>query len=80
MSDLLRMDYINSLPQPLMAREFDGSEWPVDVIDVQTGCMRLDICGKIQHTHISNFSKFIDQDGNEHDVDTFYSDFEESSP
>ena len=40
MVDILRMDYINSLPQPFIARFYGGSEWPVYDIEVQTGLLR----------------------------------------
>lgn len=71
------MDYINSLPQPFMARMYgNGGEWPVESIDVETGLMRLDICGLPQMAHIDDFSAFIDESGKEHQAETFYSDYE----
>lgn len=71
-SDLLRMDYINSLPQPFVARMFGGAEWEVADIDVETGLMRILVCGKIQPTHIGEVSHFRDMDGAVHSADSFY--------
>ncbi len=76
MSDKLRMDYINSLPQPFIARLCGGSEWPVHDIDVETGLIRLDVMGKLDVSHIGNVREFVDADWQTHDPDTFYSDWE----
>ena len=75
-SDKLRLDYINSLPQPFIARMYGGSEWPVYDIDVGTGLLRLDVIGKLDISHIGNVREFVDANGDIHDVDTFYSDYE----
>lgn len=72
MGDLLRLDYINSLPQPFIATMIGGSRWPVHDICVETGLMRLDVCGKLDVTHISDVRSFTDCDGGEHDPDSFY--------
>lgn len=72
MNDLLRMDYINSLPQPFIIQQYDGWKWPLESIDVETGCLRFDVCGKLQVSHISDVRLFIDADGCEHDPDDFY--------
>ena len=52
MSDLLNMEFINSLPQPLLMQEWgsrgDDWLWPVESIDVQSGIMRIDVCGMLQ--------------------------------
>lgn len=53
-----------------------GSEWPVYDIDVETGLMRLDVCGKLDVSHIADVREFQDLDGGFHDPDTFYSDYE----
>ena len=73
--DKLRMDYINSLPQPFIVRFVGGDEWPVYDIDVQTGLLRIDVCGKLQVKHIGEATMFRDMDGTEHDAETFYSDY-----
>lgn len=75
MSDLLRLDYINSLPQPFIARMIGGSEWPVYDLDVETGLMRLDVCGKLDISHIREVSTFTDASCVVHDADSFYSDY-----
>jgi hypothetical protein len=80
MADKLRMDYINSLAQPFLAHLFgDGYKypWPIVDIDVQTGLIRIDVCGKLQVIYFADISKIIDCDGNDHNPDTFYSDYVE---
>ena len=72
MSDKLNMEYINSLPQPFTARLYGGDEWELYDIDVETGLLRIDVCGKAQVMHISDVNLFRDMDGIEHDSDTFY--------
>ena len=72
--DQLKMDYINSLPQPFIARMIGGGDWPVHDIEVQTALVRCDIVGKLQVFSISDVSAFVDADGNEHDPDTFWVD------
>lgn len=78
MTDLLRMDHINSLPQPFIANLFGKSRWPIYDIDVQTGLLRVDVCGKLECMHIGDVVSFEDADGNIHDAETFYSDYLES--
>lgn len=72
MSDLLRMEYINSLPQPFIARFCGGDRWPVYDIDVETGLMRIDVVGKLQVVHFSTVTELADADGAIHDADDFY--------
>lgn len=77
MTDILRMDHINSLPQPFVAKMVDGSEYDVGIICVQTGCVKIDVCGRAQNTHIGAIRSFIDADGFEHDMETFFVDYVE---
>ena len=73
MSDLLRMDHINSLPQPFLAHFYGGSEWEVYDIDVETGLLRVLVCGLLDVKHISDVKFFRDMNGGgEPDVDSFY--------
>ncbi len=79
MTDRLRQDYINSLPMPLYA-SIDHSKkwfWPINVIDVETGCLSFDVMGKSQPSHIQDVAIFKDGEGNEHDPETFYTDYME---
>lgn len=76
MSDLLRMNYINSLPQPFIATFYGGDEWPVYDIDVETGLLRIDVVGKLQVSDIGEVKFFTDESGDIHDSETFYSDYE----
>ena len=72
-TDRLRMDYINSLPQPFLIRLWgDKIRWPLEDIDVQTGLLRFDVCGKLQVSHIGEVAEFIDADGKSHEPDSFY--------
>lgn len=78
MSDLLRMDYINSLPQPFFARFCgDTTWWPVNDFDVATGLMRIDVCGKLQVKHFCEVVEIRDGDHKSHEPDTFYLDDED---
>ena len=73
--DRLRQDYINSLPQPFLIVQWDGTKWPLIEICVETGFLAFDACGMRQPDHIGNVRSFIDADGVAHDADTFYSDY-----
>lgn len=72
MTDLLRMDYINSLPQPFIATQLGGWRWPVYDIEVECGLVRIDVMGKLQVLAIMEFTSFMDAHGVEHDVDSFF--------
>lgn len=69
MSDLLDMDYINSLPQPL----WDG-DWPVFDIDVQSGLYRIDVCGLLEVRNIGGCMTMKDATGKRHYTSDFYTD------
>lgn len=79
MADRLSMALINSLPHPLIGRQWGDKDWwwPVHDIDVETGVMRIDVSGRLQVKHLSDFVIFKDADGVEHDPDSFYLDYEE---
>ena len=78
MSDLLRMDYINSLPQPFIATLIgNGGDWPVNDIEVETGLLRIDVVGLLQVKCISDVDYFIDMNGVKHEAETFFIDFED---
>lgn len=73
MSDKLRMDYINSLPQPFLARFCgDKSKWQVHDICVETGLIRIDVCGKLDIKHMGEVMEIWDCDGASHDPDDWY--------
>ena len=73
MSDLLRMDHINSLPQPFFAQFFGDSQWwPVIDFEVQTGLMRIDVCGLLQVKSFADVKSVRDGHGDLHDPDSFY--------
>lgn len=73
--DRLRMDYINSLPQPFVATLPGGNEWPVFDIDAETGMLRIDVSGMLEAKFIADVLSFTDASGIQHDPDTFYSDY-----
>ena len=75
MADKLRMDYINSLPQPLLVRFCGDSDkywWPVIDIDVETGLTRIDVCGLSQVTSFGEVMCVKDANLEEYDPETFY--------
>lgn len=77
--DLLRMDYINSLPHPITVRLLGDKDftYPLHAICVETGCLQFDVYGLLEPSHISEIYAFKDDDGIIHDTDTFYSDYQE---
>ena len=77
MTDLLKLDFINSLPQPFIVTLLGGDEWPLIDICVETGLFRIDVCGKSQVMDIADANSFTDSDGKKHDSETFFSDYEE---
>jgi hypothetical protein len=82
MTDLLRMEYINSLPHPFLAR-FSGEKdwwWPVNDFEVQTGLLRIDVCGKLEVKSFCEVMEIRDGDHVTHDPDTFYSDWGRRGP
>ena len=71
--DLLDIAKINALPQPIMAVLFGGGgEYEIETIDVQTGCMRIMVCGLVEPMHFSDAKTLIDVDGSKHDPDDFW--------
>lgn len=73
MADRLKMDYINSLPQPFLIAFFGNpTEWELNNIDVETGLLQFNVCGKLQVEHIGMVKYFKDMNGIIHDPDTFY--------
>jgi hypothetical protein len=70
------MDYINSLPQPFLAEIIGGGTWGVYDIDVQTGLMRVNVMGMLDHLSIADIRKFTDAAGVDHDPETFYIDWD----
>lgn len=73
MSDLLNMELINSLPQPLWGSE-NGKDWwwPIVDICVETGVCRIDVCGKLQAMHIFDFAFIRDDAHVMYEPDTFF--------
>lgn len=78
-TDKLRMEHINNLPQPFIAHFYGGDEWPIYDIEVGTGLLRIDVCGKLQVKHIGDVRFFRDADGTQHDSETFYTDHEQAN-
>lgn len=73
MTDLLRMDFINSLPQPIVVRDLGCDVWwPLIDIDVETGLLRIDVYGLPQIKHLSDVGSMKDADGIEYDPDDLY--------
>ena len=73
--DILRHDFINSLPQPLYAHLYGGSKWPIYDIEVETALMRIDVVGRLEIKQFSEAKMIEDADGIRHESDIFYSDY-----
>lgn len=77
-NDLLNMDMINALPQPLLIREFKSDTWwPLIDICVETGLHRIDVCGMIERRQLSSCAQLMDDCGLVHEIDLFFIDCEE---
>lgn len=78
MSDLLSMERINSLPRPLFINESSKGEWwwPVHDIDVETGLLRIDVCGLLEVKHYSDVRRLRDGEHVEHNPEDFYNEDE----
>lgn len=73
MADKLRIEYINSLPQPFLVRFCgDKSWWPVNDFEVETALMRIDVCGLLQVKRLAEVMEIKDGDHTLHDPDTFW--------
>ncbi len=72
--DLLDMDYINSLPQPLFWLDGPNWVWPVNDFEVETGLFRIDVMGRLDVKHIGEAIRFRDSDGTVHLADDLYLD------
>jgi hypothetical protein len=77
MSDILKMDMINSLPHPFYGSE-NGKDWwwPIVDICVQTGVCRIDVCGRLEVKHILDFRTIRDAGQVPHEPESFYLDYE----
>ena len=53
-----------------MGRE--GFDLPLYEICVETGLMRIDVCGKLDNLHIGDVAQFKDDAGNIYNSDEFY--------
>lgn len=73
MSDCLRMDYINSLPQPFLVRFYGGKHWwEVYDIGVDVPIVRINVAGKLEVHHFSDVAQIRDLEGSEHNPDDWY--------
>lgn len=81
MTDRLRMDYINSLPQPFIFQfNTDKVWWPVHDLCVETGLTRIDVCGLLEVKNFCDVMQVQDGDGVIHNPDSFYSDWIDCGP
>lgn len=74
-TDLLSTAKLNALPHPIVARIF-GGEWEVETIDVETGLIRIFVCGLLECRHFSEVQELVDINGGVHDSDEFYNEEE----
>lgn len=75
--DTLDMAYINSLPLPFIGRTLGGKWWPIHDFEVETGLVRIDVCGKLVVKHVGDFTAFRDGAGVERSSEAFYVDANE---
>jgi hypothetical protein len=74
MADILKFDVINSMPRPIIATFYGGDEWEVESIEVQTGLMRIFVCGLLQVMHFGDVKSLKDGDGIIYISDDIYHD------
>lgn len=72
--DRLDLEKINSLEHPLIARMYGGDRWPVHDIDVETGLIRIDVCGKLQTKNFTEVSHLYEANNKPHVAHKFYVD------
>ena len=71
--DRLRMEHINSLPQPFMVRLCGSKDWwPVYDIEVQVAWLRIDVCGKLQVCSFAEVMEIADETGAKHDPEDWW--------
>ncbi|HGE8503715.1 hypothetical protein ACYZFV_15590 [Serratia ureilytica] len=74
-AEMLNIELINSLPGPLWGSESGKDRWwPIHDIDVQTGLLRIDVCGLLEVKHILDFHVIRDDAQTMHAPDDFYLD------
>lgn len=79
MGDVLRMDHINSLPQPFFVRLCgDPTWWPVHDFEVSSGWLRIDVVGLLQVKSMGEVMEIRDGDHVSHEPETFYADWPEA--
>lgn len=72
--DKLDIVKFNALRGPVTARMCGGGEWWIETLDVQTGAMRLDVCGQIDLSHFIEVIELVDINGVTYDPDDFWVD------
>lgn len=72
--DMLNIKKFNSLPSPVTAQLFGGDEHWIESLCVQTGAMRLDVCGLIDLEDFAMVKTLVDINGVEHNPEEFYVD------
>ncbi|QGZ13258.1 hypothetical protein PP410_gp41 [Vibrio phage NF] len=72
-SDMLNGELINSLGH-LIGEMRSGSRHDIELLCVETGLARFDVCGAVQLGDILDFSFIIGDDGIKRQVDDFFLD------
>lgn len=70
--DVLDIDKLNKLPQPLAVVMMGGCECVIDSICVGTGLMKLNISGMIDRAEFIMIRDLVDAYGVKHDPDDFW--------
>lgn len=72
--DILDIKKFNELPSPVTAKLIGGGEYWIETLCVQTGAMRIDVCGMIDHMEFIDVLELIDINGKQYNPDDFWLD------
>ena len=70
--DKLNFDLINSLSPLCVRLGASESWWLLEYIDVESGALRIDVCGLRQIGDFEDVQRLLDCNGDEHDPEEFY--------
>lgn len=73
MKDMLNMEMINRIGQ-MYIRQYGDRHiwWPLYEVCVQTGFMKVDVCGLLQNMHFDDIAEIKDDSGEKYDPEIFY--------
>ncbi|MDX2265466.1 MAG: hypothetical protein NW215_10900 [Hyphomicrobiales bacterium] len=71
MTDKLKMEALNALATPLIARFIDGGTWPVRSIHATKGLIDVMISGQPEIRDFEEVTHLLDGNGIKHEADDF---------